>query len=379
MTPGLLYLDHNSSAPLAAEAFEAMRPFLTEHHGNAASAHAAGRVLAGAVERAREQLAALIGASADEVVFTSGGTESNNWALTAVMEADPSRPGHLVTSTVEHFSVLENARRLQARGAEVTFVPVDGEARVDARAVTDAMRPGTRLVSLVLAQNEVGTLQPLAEVAAAARARGVVVHADAAQAVGKVPGDVRALGVDLLSVAGHKLYGPKGVGALYVRRGLTIGPWMLGAPHERGLRAGTLNVPGIVGLGAAAELAGRMLPADVARMRDLSRRLLAGLSARVPGLALNGRPLDAPDRLPNTVNVSFPGATSYDLLPRVPEVAVTAGAACHSGDPRPSATLVAMGLPLERALGAVRFSLGRGTTEAEVDRAVSLFAEALTS
>ncbi len=373
MRGDLVYLDHNSSTPLAPEALSAMLPFLTERHGNAASAHQAGRVLAEAVEGARAQLAALLFAEPDEIVFTSGGTESNNWVLDAVMAGVGAPGGHLVTSAVEHFSIAQSARRLEGRGVATTVVPVDAHGRVDAGAVIAALRPDTRLVSLMLAQNEVGTLQPVAEVAAAARARGVAVHTDAAQAVGKVPVDARALGVDLLSVAGHKLYGPKGVGALYIRRGFPMVPWMLGAPHERGLRAGTLNVPGIVGLGAAAELAARRLPADVPRLRLLSRRLLQALAAGVPGLVLNGPPLDAEHRLPNTVNVSFPGARSYDLLPLVPEVATTAGAACHSGDPCPSATLTAMGLPLERALGAVRFSLGRGTTEEDVDRAAALF------
>jgi cysteine desulfurase len=228
----------------------------------------------------------------------------------------------------------------------------------------------------MLAQNEVGTLQPVAAAAAAARERGVPVHTDAAQAAGKVPVDAAALGVDFLTVAGHKLYGPKGIGALYIRRGARIVPWMLGAPHERGLRAGTLNVPGIVGLGAAARVALRSLPEEGPKLRSLSARLWDALQAKVPGVCLNGPPLDAP-RLPNTVNVSFPGVRSYELLARVTGVAVTPGAACHSGDPKPSATLLAMGLPLERALGAVRFSLGRRTTAAEVDRAAELFAEAL--
>jgi len=205
------------------------------------------------------------------------------------------------------------------------------------------------------------------------------VHTDAAQAVGKVPVDVRALGVDFLSVAGHKLYGPKGIGALYVCRGVELDAWMLGAPHERGHRAGTLNVPGIVGLGAAACLAQAKLPAEVPRLRGLSRRLWERLRERIPGVALNGPPLEDERRLPNTVNVSFPGWRSYELLPRVPEVATSAGAACHSGDPKPSATLVAMALAPERAAGAVRFSLGRATTEAQIDRTVELFERAARS
>jgi cysteine desulfurase len=371
----LVYLDHNSSTPLDPEVFEAMRPFLAEHHGNAASGHDAGRRLAFAVEGARAELAALLGASADEVVFTSGGTESNNWVLAGAV-GEP-RGAHVVVSAVEHFSVLEGARRLERAGAEVTVVGVDGQGGVDPRAISAALRPQTRLVSLMLAQNEVGTVQPVAEIAAIARARGIPVHTDAAQAVGKIPVDVAALGVDFLTVAGHKMYGPKGIGALYIRSGARIDPWMLGAPHEKGLRAGTLNVPGIVGLGKAASVAGDGHGEEATRLRELSRRLWEGLRARIPGVTLNGPALDAAPRLPNTVNVSIPGWRSYDLLPRVPEVAVTAGAACHSGDPRPSATLIAMGLPLERALGAIRFSLGRRTTGDEVDRAAALVATAL--
>lgn len=372
-----IYLDHNSSTPLAPEALAAMRPYLEEHQGNAASAHAAGRPLAEAVERARAALASLLGADPADVVFTSGGTESNNWVVNAAVPRGRERGAHLVVSAVEHFSIGENARALAGLGCTVTVVPVDLGGRVDAGRVIEALRPETRLVSVMLAQNEVGTVMPVAEIAREARRRGVLVHTDAAQAVGKIPVDVGALGVDLLSVAGHKLYGPKGVGALYIRPGVSLEPWMRGAPHERGLRAGTLNVPGIVGLGAAAETAARHLATEGPRLLALAVRLFEGLDRRVPGMALNGVPLADPARLPNTVNVSFPGVRSYELLPRVPEVATTAGAACHSGDPRPSATLTAMGLPLDRALGAVRFSLGRATTEEEVDRAVALFAAAM--
>lgn len=372
-----IYLDHNSSTPLCPEALDAMLPFLSRWHGNAASAHVAGGRLAAAVEEARASLASLIGAQPEEVVFTSGGTESNNAVLRGVLEPGAEPGAHVVVSSVEHPSVAANARRLEARGCEVTVVGVDGEGRLHPRAVADAVEPATRLVSLVLGQNEVGTLQPVAEVARLLRGRGVLLHTDAAQAVGKVEVDVRALGVDLLSVAGHKLYGPKGVGALFVRRGVRLVPWMLGAPHEGGARAGTLNVPGIVGLGAAARVARASLPAEVPRLRALSCRLFEGLAARVPGLLLNGPPLDCEDRLPGTVDVSFPGQRSDQLLLRVPGVAVTPGAACHSGQARPSATLLAMGLGVERALGAVRFSLGRGTTAEEVDRAVELFAAAV--
>ncbi len=365
-----IYLDHNSSCPLCPEAFEAMRPYLVEVQGNAASAHAVGRRLAEAVGEARAALAALIGAEPDEIVFTSGGTESNNWVMNGV------RPGHVVVTAVEHFSVLENARRRAARGGRATIVPVSIEGRVDPEAVAAAIADDTRLVSVMLAQNEVGTVEPVAEVARAARDRGVLVHTDASQAVGKIPVDVRALGVDLLTIAGHKLYGPKGVGALYVRRGVELEPWMLGAPHEKGLRAGTQNVPGIVGLGAAARVAAAKLPHEMPRLRELSRRFFAALAERVPGLLLNGPPLDDPARLPNTVNVSFPGVAGFTLLSRAPEVLATPGAACHSGEPSPSSTLLAMGLAKERAGGAIRFSLGRSSTAELLDRAAARVADA---
>lgn len=371
----LVYLDANSAPPLAPEALAAMLPFLETHHGNAASTHAAGRRLADAVERGRGELAALIGARPEELVFTGGGTESNNWVLAGA--AAPRTGGHLVISSVEHFSIAEGARRLAAeRGVEVTVVPVDGTGRVDVAGVVDALRDDTFLVSLMLAQNEVGTLQPVAEVAAAARARGIPVHTDAAQAVGKVPVDTGRLGVDFLSVAGHKLYGPKGIGALWIRPGAAIAPWMLGAPHERGLRAGTLNVPAIVGLGAAATASRRYLESDGGKTLARARRLFDRLAARVPGLSLNGAPFDDPARLPNTVNVSFPGVRSFELLPLAPGVAASGGAACHSGDPKPSATLLALGLSRERALGAVRLSLCRATTDDEVDRAADRLADA---
>jgi len=373
----LIYLDHNSSTPLAPEAFEEMRPFLTEHHGNAASAHSAGRYLAEAVEVSRKRVADLVGAPAGDIVFTSGGTESNNWVLNGVARAGSASRRHVVISGVEHFSVAQSSGLLENEGYAVTVVPPDGDGRIDPARLLAAFRSDTLLVSLMLAQNEVGALEPVAEVTRAAREMGILSHSDAAQAVGKIPVDVERLGVDFLTIAGHKLYGPKGIGALFLRPGSPVASWMLGAPHERGLRAGTLNVPGIVGLGSAAKLAKEKLGIEVPRLRRLSSRLWRGLLSRIEGVLLNGPPLESEDRLPNTVNVSFPGIRSYELLPLVPEVATTAGAACHSGDPRPSATLMAMGLSFERAIGAVRFSLGSGTTEEEIDRTVELFAEGM--
>jgi len=371
-----IYLDYNATTPIAPEVAAAMQPTLTELWGNPSSGHVYGRRARAAVEEARAQVAALLGCEPEEILFTGGGSEANNQAIKGVAEAMRERGEALVTLAIEHPAVLQPCRYLAARGCRVTFLPVDGHGRVDPEAVRAALTPRTILVTVMHANNEVGTIQPIAEIAAIARERGVLVHTDAAQSVGKIPTDVRELGVDLLTVAGHKLYAPKGVGALYVRAGVPLPPLIHGAGHERGRRAGTENLPGIVGLGAACALARRERSEAEARLRRLRDRLHEGLAARVPGLLLNGHP---EHRLPNTLNLSFPGTTGDDLLARTPEIAASTGSACHSGHTEPSAVLTAMGLPPRRALGAVRLSLGRGTTEAEVDRALSLLAERAAS
>jgi cysteine desulfurase len=369
-----IYLDHNATSPIAPEVLEAMMPFLQEHHGNPSSAHPYGRTAAAAVDKARAQMARLLGCEPDEVLFTSGGTESDNLALLGVAQRAPARHRHIITSAVEHPAVVEPLRHLERNGWKVTWLPVDHDGRVSAAQVERAVKQSTALVTVMLANNETGALQPVHEMAAACRARGAVLHTDAAQAVGKIPVNVDELGVDLLTVAGHKFYAPKGVGALYVRRGTKLAAQILGAPHEAGLRSGTENVASLVGLGAAAELARRELPGRAEHLRSLRDRLHRGLAERFPELQLNG-PVE--ERLPNTLNVSLPGIPALALLDRLVGVAAGAGAACHAGDDKPSGVLTAMGLPAERALAALRLTVGRPTTIEEVDQAMAEIADAV--
>jgi cysteine desulfurase len=371
----MVYLDHNATTPIAREVLEAMLPYLERHFGNPSSAHAHGATAATAVAQARAEVAALLGGEPDGVVFTASGSEADNLAIKGIALAHLGDRDHIVTSAVEHPAVLATCRYLQRRlGFRLTIVPVDSHGVVDPDDVRRAIEPATALVSVMHANNEVGTLQPIAEIAAMARDRGVLVHTDAAQSVGKLPLDVDSLGVDLLTVAGHKLYAPKGIGALYVRPGTRLDPVIHGAGHERGLRAGTENVPYIAGLGAAAALADDRLRkgahVEVQRLRD---RLHAALQSAVPDLALNGR---SHDRLPNTLNVSFPGHDGERLLACAPSIAAATGSACHSGRTEPSAVLTAMGLDRGRALGAVRLSLGYDTTTAQIDAAAAALAAA---
>ena len=361
--PDLIYLDNNATTPVDPRVVEAMLPALREGWGNPSSGHRRGRLAKEMVETARGQVAECLGVLPEEVVFTSGGSEADNWALLGVAGARGG--GHMVTSAVEHPAVLAAARALERAGRiRLTVVGVDRSGRVDPDEMVRALAPDTALVSLMLANNEVGTLQPVAEVAEACRRRGVSVHTDAAQAVGKVPVDAGALGVGLLAVAGHKLYAPKGVGVLVVRRGVAIAPMIVGAGHEGGRRAGTENVPGIVGLGAACALVRRDLAGEMARLAGLRDELEARLADGFPGLVRHGhREL----RLPNTASVAFLGVDANALLARLAdEVAASAGAACHTGAAHPSAVLTAMGVDAATAMSTVRFSLGRFTTAADV-------------
>jgi cysteine desulfurase len=368
-----VYLDFNASTPLAPEVVEAMRPFLTEHYGNPSSPHWAGAPAKAAVERARGQVAALLGCSSDEVVFTSGGSESNNHALQGVFFASRNQGGHIITSAVEHPAILKPLEFLKRLGADVSVLPVDRHGRVDPNAVRRALTPRTILVSIMHANNEVGTVQPIAEIAAVARSAGVLVHTDAAQSVGKVATRVDELGVDLLSIAGHKLYAPKGVGALYIRRGTRIESFVHGAGHEQGRRAGTENVLLTVALGAACELASEWIGMPAARaLRD---RFEAALKARLgDGLTVNGA---GAERLPNTANVNFVGEVGADLLARLPNVAASTGSACHAGSVELSPVLAAMGVAPREGMGAVRFSLGRTTTWEDLDHVLALLHAAL--
>ncbi len=365
---GLIYLDNNATTPVDPRVIEAIGPALRDGWGNPSSGHRAGRLARDLVEDGRARVAVCLGVEADEVVFTSGGSESDNWALRGVVAARGG--GHVVTTAVEHPAVLATARALEREGRiRLTVLGVDRFGLVDPGAAARALEADTVLVSVMLANNEVGTLEPVAEIAAACRRRGVLVHTDAAQAVGKVAVDARALDVDLLTLAGHKLYAPKGVGALFVRRDTAIERFVHGAGHERGLRAGTENVPGIVGLGAACEIV-RTEPADAPlRLAALRDDLEARLARGFPALVRHGHPRA---RLPNTASVALPGVDANALLDALAdEVAASPGAACHTGEARPSAVLTAMGVDPATALATVRFSVGRFTTAADVEEAAA--------
>lgn len=368
-----VYLDYNATTPVAAEVLAAMLPYLTQHFGNPSSSHPYGLKAAEAVRAARASVAGLLGAAADEIVFTGSATEANNLALLGVARALTGQKRHLLVSAVEHPAVIAPALHLQSEGWELSVIPVDAYGRVDPAEVAAALRPDTALVSIMHANNEVGTIQPVAEIAAITRARGILLHTDAAQSAGKIALDVDALGVDLLTLAGHKFYAPKGVGALYVRRGTPVAPIQFGAGQERGLRPGTENVPQMVGLGAAARLARERLPAATEKLRTLRDGLHRRLSAAVPGLMLNGHPSE---RLPTTLNVSFPGISGRELLARVAaRVAASVGSACHSDTDTVSGVLAAMGCDARRAAGAVRLSVGWMTTPEEVEAAAAALAE----
>lgn len=366
-----IYLDYNATTPVLPQVRDALLPFLDTHFGNPSSDHPYGRAAAEAVQRARQLVADLLGCAADEIVFTSGGSESDNWALVGRVWAAGSDRAHIITTVVEHPAVLNTCRFLERRGVAVTYLPVDGTGQVDPDDVRRALRPETVVVSVMHANNEVGTLQPIAEIAAICRQAGVPLHTDAAQSVGKVPTRVDDLGVDMLTIAGHKLYAPKGIGALYVRRGTALEPLVHGAGHEGGRRAGTENVPWMVALGAAAALAHATLETEAARQQTLRDRLQQLLEEKAGGVTLNGHPTD---RLPNTLNVRFAGIDGNALLAAVPEVAASTGSACHAGETEPSAVLLAMGIPPAEAVGAVRLSLGRLTTEDEIERAAEALA-----
>ncbi|MCD6672286.1 MAG: cysteine desulfurase [Burkholderiaceae bacterium] len=369
-----IYLDFNATTPVAPEVLEAMLPWLRDRFGNQSSAHRYGRDAAQAVATARQQVAALVGAQAQEVVFTASATESNNLALLGAARALGTSRRHLVISAIEHPAVTAPAMALREQGWDVTVVPVDEFGQISLDALERSLRPDTALVSVMHANNEVGTVQPTLEIARLVRERGIVLHADAAQSAGKLPLDVDELGVDLLTLAGHKFYAPKGVGALYVRRGTPIRSVLRGAEQEHGPRPGTENVAFIVALGAAAVKARRSLPAASAHLREIRDHLQERLAAAVPGLQLNGHP---EHRLPNTLHVSFPGVSGRMLLDEAGDVvAASAGSACHSEHDAVSGVLAAMGVDAARAAGAVRLSVGGSTTRDEVERAAEALARA---
>ncbi|MGA2400328.1 MAG: cysteine desulfurase family protein [Syntrophobacteraceae bacterium] len=366
-----IYLDYNATTPTDPAVVEELLPYLTEVFGNPSSSHPYGKKAREAVELARTRVAALLGCDPAQVIFTGGGTESNNQALIGTAFANKDRGKHIISAAIEHPAVLNPLHWLEGQGFKVTCLPVDGNGRLDPETVRRAITGETILISVMHANNEVGTIQPLAEIGAIARERGVIFHTDAAQSVGKIPTRVDDLRVDLLTVAGHKLYAPKGVGALFIRRGTKINSCLHGAGQEGGRRAGTENVPYIAALGKAAELAAQRLAADGARILSLREHFHNRLRELVDGVMLNGHPTE---RLPNTLNVSFHGVVGADLLARTPEIAASTGSACHVGSAELSGVLKAMEISPEQGFAAVRFSLGRLTTVKEIDRAAEVLA-----
>lgn len=357
-----IYLDYNASTPIAPEVTDALRPFLTDHFGNPSSSHWAGKPAKEAVEQARTQVADLLGCRPEEIVFTSGGTESNNHAIKGVYFTLRNRKNHVITSQVEHPATIQPCRFLEKLGTEVTYLPVDGTGMVDPDDVRGAITDKTILVSIMHANNEVGTIQPIEEISRITRERGILFHTDAAQSVGKIPTRVSELGVDLLSVAGHKVYAPKGVGALYIKQGIKLEPVVHGAGHESGRRAGTENVILDVGLGAACELARSWIGMpSVLKLRDSFWSSLQETFGEL--VVLNGHPTE---RLPNTLNVSFVGQSGAELLSGLEGVAASTGSACHEGLIALSPVLKAMGVPEKTGMGAIRFSLGRTTIKSEI-------------
>jgi cysteine desulfurase len=372
-----VYADHGATTPVDPRVAAAMQPYFSEVFGNASSVHAWGQAAREAVDVAREQVARAVGGDPSGVVFTSGATEADNFAITGTALAHEPRGRHLVVSAVEHHAVLEPCRFLETRGFAVSYVPVDRTGRVDPDDVRGALRDDTILVSVMHANNELGTIEPVAEIGRAVRERGILMHADAAQSAGILPIDVDALSVDLLSLSAHKRYGPKGVGALYVRKGARLLRLQHGGGHERNRRAGTENVPGIVGLGEALRLAGDLMDAEAERLRAFRDRLRTEF-AQIPGAHLNGDPTDG---LPGTVNVSFEGTDSESLLMALDfrGVAASSGSACTSGSLEPSHVLKAIGLSPDLAKGTIRLSLGRGTTAAEVEYLAAIVREVVAS
>jgi len=367
-----IYLDYNATTPIDPEVAAAMRPFLEEHFGNPSSTHWYGVQTKKAVEKARRQVAELLNCKAEEIIFTSGGSESNNYAIKGIAFANKNKGNHIITSAIEHPAVTEVCGYLEGEGFRITYLPVDEFGLVDPADVEKAITPQTILITIMHANNEVGTIQPIAEIAKIAKAHKILVHTDAAQSLGKIPVRVDKLGVDLLSVAGHKLYAPKGIGALYISSGLKLAKMIHGADHERNLRAGTENVLEIVGLGQACEVAGRNLEKNMAHMKKLRDRLQENLLDKINDVKLNGHP---EKRLPNTLSLSFANIEADTLLAELEGIAASAGAACHSDSVDISPTLQAMNVPLEYAMGTIRFSTGKMTTAEDIDKASEIIIE----
>ena len=372
-----IYLDYNATTPHDPEVVDAMRPFLEEEFGNPSSTHLYGNTPHKAVIHARRQVAALLICKPEEITFTSGGTESNNQALKGVAQAYLDKGNHIITSQIEHPAILEVCGYLEKKGMEVTYLPVDGQGLVSVSELEAAVAARTVLITIMHANNEVGTIQPMADIARIAKAHGILLHTDAAQSVGKIPTTVDALGVDLLSIAGHKVYAPKGVGALFIRDGVKMAPIMHGAGQEAGRRPGTENVLEIVGLGKACEIAGRDMDRNMTHMQHMRDRLYEGIKSRCANIRVNGHPQK---RLPNTLSISFEGLEANRILDHISSrVAASAGAACHSDTIEVSGVLKAMDVPLNWAKGTLRLTTGRGTTTEDIDKAVEVISKAVES
>jgi len=369
-----IYLDHAATTPTDPEVVKAMLPYFTDAFGNPSSIHSFGQEARAAVEEARDRIASLIGARSEEIVFTSGGTEADNFAIKGIAYATENRGNHIITTPIEHHAVMETCKSLERRGFEVTCLPVDSYGLVDPDDVKKAITDNTVLISVMHANNEIGTIEPITEIGRIAQERRVAFHTDAVQTVGHIPVDVNELGVDLLAMSAHKLYGPKGIGALYIRKGTRIAPLLHGGEQERRRRAGTENVAAIVGLGKAAEIAQREMDAEVKRLVSLRDQLIEGLTEQIEHTRLNGHPTR---RLPNNVNVSieFVEGESMVLNLDLTGIAASTGSACSSSSLEPSYVLLALGLSKKLSLGSLRFTLGRETTEEELNRVIHILPE----
>jgi len=362
-----IYLDYNATTPLDKRVIDAMLPFITEHFGNPSSSHWFGINARKAVLKAREQVASLIGCKAEEIVFTSGGTESNNYAIRGFANANVHKGNHIITSQIEHPAVIKVCKFLETQGFEVTYLPVDRNGSVSVRSVKQAIKDKTILISIMHSNNEVGTIQPINEIAEIANQYNICIHTDAAQSVGKVDINIRELKIDLLSIAGHKIYAPKGIGALYIKNGTKLEKFMFGAKQENGFRAGTENVIEIVGLGKACQIAEEDFSKNFSHFKEMRERLWNGLVRKIPDIKLNGHP---EKRLPNTLNVSLLNMNEYFQLSLFLEIAASAGAACNHNNTSLSHVLEAMRVPIEYAKGTIRFSTGKFTTTKEIDKAI---------
>lgn len=367
-------MDYNATTPIDPEVLKEMLPYLKKHFGNPSSSHIYGKAAKEGVERARKRVANLLGCNVSEIIFTSGGSEANNMALKGIAESLSRKGNHIITSQIEHPAIINPCRYLERKGYKITYLPVDQYGMVDPDDVKKAVTLKTILITIMHANNEVGTIQPIAEIGEIAGKHGILFHTDAAQTVGKIESKVKKLKVDLLSIAGHKFYTPKGVGALYIRKGLELEPLIHGAGHESGRRAGTENVASIVGLGKAAEMAAKNLKKYQSHVFNLREKLYRGILDKIGRVKLNGH---LTERLPNTLNLSFEGVDSEELLSKMKNVALSTGSACHAGHKEPSKVLLAMGVDRQLALGTIRFSLGKFNAKKEINQVVSILTKAL--